>query len=32
MEITMQAIYFNKKGTHTDTLEKFYIYKINYRR
>ena len=32
MEIAMQAICFNKKGTHMDTLEKFYIYKRNYRR
>lgn len=32
MEITMQTLYFNKKGTHMDTWEKFYIYKINYRR
>ena len=23
MEITMQALYFNKKGTHMHTLEKF---------
>jgi hypothetical protein len=27
MENTMQVLNFNKKGTHTDTLEEFCIYK-----